>query len=158
MSAKSSAVSEPAERVLVITRIFDAPRELVFKAWTEPERIVQWMGPKGFTSSIAGAMDVRPGGSYRFHMRGPDGVDHWQQGVYREIVPPQRLVCTYAWADAAGNPTRPETLLTLSFEDLGDKTKFTLHQAVFESVTARDAHEGGWSSSLERLGEYLATA
>jgi uncharacterized protein YndB with AHSA1/START domain len=78
--------------------------------------------------------------------------------VYREIVEPERLSYTYAWADAQGRPTRPETILTLTFEEQGNKTKFTLHQALFESVTARDAHQGGWSSSLERLAEYLAAA
>ena len=78
------------------------------------------------------------------------------QGVYREIVEPERIVCTYVWTDADGIPTRPETLLTLTFEADGQKTKLTLHQAVFESVTARDAHEEGWTSSLERLTEYLA--
>jgi uncharacterized protein YndB with AHSA1/START domain len=153
MNAENSAQTE--ERVLVLTRIFDAPRDLVWKAWTEPERVVQWMGPRGFTSTILKA-DFRPGGAYRFHMRGPDGTDHWQQGVYREIVEPERIVCTYAWADAEGKATRPETLLTVSFAEQGDRTMLTLHQAVFESVTARDLHGEGWSSSLERLAESLA--
>jgi uncharacterized protein YndB with AHSA1/START domain len=145
-----------AERVLVITRIFDAPRSLVYKAWTDPERMVQWMGPRGFTGTIL-ALDMRPGGAYRFHLRGPDGEDHWQQGVCREAVEPERLSFTYAWADAQGNPTRPETVVTLTFEDLGGRTRLTLHQAVFESVTARDLHQGGWSSSLDRLAEHVAS-
>jgi uncharacterized protein YndB with AHSA1/START domain len=153
MNTENSAQTE--ERELVLTRVFDAPRDLVWKAWTEPERVVQWMGPRGFTSTILKA-DFRPGGAYRFHMRGPDGTDHWQQGVYREIVKPERIVCTYAWADAEGKATRPETLLTVSFAEQGDKTMLTLHQAVFESVTARDLHGEGWSSSLERLAECLA--
>jgi uncharacterized protein YndB with AHSA1/START domain len=145
-----------AQRELAITRIFDAPRDLVFKCWTEPEHVARWMGPRGFFSTVLD-YDLRPGGSYRFHMRAPDGNDHWQQGVFQEIVPPERLVRTYCWADANGNPTRPETLLTLTFADLGGKTKLTLHQAVFESVSARDQHQGGWSSSLDRLTEYLTT-
>jgi uncharacterized protein YndB with AHSA1/START domain len=157
MATRSSApTTDSAQRVLVITRVFDAPRDLVFKAWSEPERLVQWFGPKGFTSTVVGSMDPRRGGAYRFHMRGPDESDHWVQGVYREIVEPERIVCTYVWTDATGNPTRPETLLTLTFEEHGRKTKLTLHQAVFESITARDAHEEGWTSSLERLTEYLA--
>jgi uncharacterized protein YndB with AHSA1/START domain len=157
MAARSSAATtDSAQRVLVITRVFDAPRDLVFKAWSEPERLVQWFGPKGFTSTVVGSMDPRTGGAYRLHMRGPDGDDHWVQGVYREIVEPERIVCTFVWTDAAGIPTRPETLLTLSFEADGQRTKLTLHQAVFESVTARDEHEGGWTGSLERLTEYLA--
>jgi uncharacterized protein YndB with AHSA1/START domain len=157
MAARSSAATiDSAERVLVITRIFDAPRDLVFNAWSEPERLVQWFGPKGFTSTVVGSMDPRPGGAYRFHMRGPDGSDHWVQGAYHEILDPERIVCTYVWTDADGNPTRPETLLTLTFEEQVEKTKLTLHQAVFESVTARDAHDEGWTSSLERLADYLA--
>jgi uncharacterized protein YndB with AHSA1/START domain len=70
----------------------------------------------------------------------------------------ERLVSTFAWADAEGKPTRPETVLTVSLAEQGGKTKLTLHQAIFESVTARDQHNGGWSSSLERLAEYLAKA
>ena len=156
MGAAANLVTEPADRVLVITRIFDAPRSLVFKAWTEPEHMVNWFGPRGFTSKVL-KNDLRPGGAYRIHMRGPDGDDHWSQGVFREIVPPERLVMVGSWADADGNPTRPETTLTLLFEDVGGKTRLTLHNAVFESVTARDLHEGGWGSSLDCLAEYLAT-
>ena len=156
MGAAANLVTEPADRVLVITRIFDAPRSLVFKAWTEPEHMVNWFGPRGFTSKVL-KNDLRPGGAYRIHMRGPDGDDHWSQGVFREIVPPERLVMVGSWADADGNPTRPETTLTLLFEDVGGKTRLTLHNAVFESVTARGLHEGGWSTSLDCLAEYLAT-
>ena len=157
MAARSSAVTEPAERVLVITRVFDAPRALVFKVWTEPEHLIRWWGPRGFTSAIL-VNDVRPGGVYRFHMRGPEGDDHWSQGVYREIVEPEQLIMSWSWADANGKPTSPETLLTVTFEEHAGKTKLTLHQAIFESITARDAHQGGWASSLDRLAEYLTTA
>jgi uncharacterized protein YndB with AHSA1/START domain len=156
MAARSSAATEAADRVLVITRVFDAPRDLVFKAWIEPEHLVHWWGPRGFTSTIL-ANDVRPGGAYRFHRRGPEGDDHWSQGVYREVVKPERIVMAGAWADVNGKPVSPETLLTVTFEEHNGKTKLTLHQAVFESVTARDAHQNGWTSSLERLAEYLAT-
>lgn len=157
MTAENSAATQMAERELVIERIFDASRRLVFKAWTDPEHMVHWFGPRGFTSTIL-KNELRPGGSYRIHMRGPDGDDHWTQGVYREIVEPQRLVMAGSWADSEGNPTRPETILTLTFEEHDGKTKLTLRQAIFESVTARDAHKGGWTSSLDRLTEYLATA
>jgi uncharacterized protein YndB with AHSA1/START domain len=156
MGAAANLVTEPADRVLKIERVFDAPRSLVFKAWTEPEHIAKWWGPRGFTSTVLKS-DLRPGGAYRIHMLGPDG-DHWTQGIYREVVPPERLVMVGSWADAQGNPTRPETTLTLLFEDLGGKTRLTLHNAVFESVTARDLHQGGWASSLDCLAEYLATA
>ncbi|MHB8384153.1 MAG: SRPBCC domain-containing protein [Candidatus Binataceae bacterium] len=157
MAATSNATAIPAERELIITRIFDAPRKVVYQAWADPEQMVKWLGPKGFTGKII-KMDIRPGGSYRFYMRDPEGGDHWQQGVFREIVEGERIVQTYAWADAEGNAIRPETLLTVTFEDHGAKTKLTLHQAVFESVTARDMHRGGWNSALDRLEEILARA
>jgi uncharacterized protein YndB with AHSA1/START domain len=157
MAARSEAAVQDAERTLVITRIFDAPRPLVWRAWTDPDHMVRWFGPKGFSGQVL-AMDARVGGSYHFYMRGPQNDDHWLVGQYREILEPERLCYTYAWADAQGRPTRPETVLTLTFEEQGNKTKFTLHQALFESVTARDLHQGGWSSSLERLAEYLAAA
>lgn len=157
MAATSNAAAIPAQRELVITRVFDAPRTAVYNAWADPEQMVKWLGPKGFTSKII-KMDARPGGAYRFYMRDPQGGDHWQQGVFREIVEFERIVQTYAWADAAGNPTGPETLLTVTFEDHGAKTRLTLHQAVFESVTARDMHRGGWTSALDRLDEVLAQA
>ncbi len=151
----NAAASETADRVLVITRIFDAPPSLVFKAWTEPEHLARWQGPRGFTTTVLSG-DLRPGGSYRMHMRGPQGDDHWLQGSYREIREPDRLVFTSCWTDQHGNPNGPETTLTLTFEPHGAKTRFTLHQAGFESVTARDLHRGGWNSSLDRLAEYVA--
>jgi uncharacterized protein YndB with AHSA1/START domain len=156
MAAGSKTVTAPAERTLVITRVFDAPRELVFQAWTDPRHLVNWMGPRGFRSSVEHS-DLRVGGGYRIHMRGPEGEDHWTQGTFREILAPERLVMAGCWADAQGNPTSPETLLTISFEDNEGQTRMTLHQAVFESVTARDEHRGGWNSSFDRLAEYLAT-
>jgi uncharacterized protein YndB with AHSA1/START domain len=152
----SSPATEPVDRVLVITRVFDAPRELVFKAWTDPQHLVHWMGPRGFKSTVMHS-DLRAGGAYRIHMRGPEGDDHWTQGVFREIVEPERLVMVGSWADANGNPISPETVLTITLEEDGGKTRLTLHQAIFESITARDGHRGGWNSSLDRLAEYLAT-
>ncbi len=157
MGAAVNLVSEPADRVLKIERVFNAPRSLVFKAWTESEHIARWWGPRGFTAKVL-KNDLRPGGAYRIYMRGPENDDHWTQGIYREVVPPERLVMVGSWADAQGNPTRPETTLTLLFEDVAGKTRLTLHNAVFESVTARDLHQGGWTSALDCLAEYLATA
>jgi uncharacterized protein YndB with AHSA1/START domain len=153
----SSASIEISERELVLTRIFDAPRELVFKAWTDPLQRARWIGPRSFTGTVL-QMDLRPGGTYRFHMRSAEGNNHWLQGVYREIVPPERLVCTFLWCDAVGNPTQPETLLTVTFEEHEGKTLLTLHQRLFESVTARDAHRIGWSSSFERLANCVEGA
>ena len=88
-------------------------------------------------------------------MRSPEGTEHWKQGVYREVVEPERLVFTFAWEDAEGNPGH-ETVVTVTFTEHSAKTKLTLHQGVFETVTARDGHRSGWTSTLERLADYLA--
>src|SRR5215469_5452726 len=128
-----AVVADAPEGILVIERIFEAPRELVFKCWAEPEHFARWIGPQNFRSTIL-AWELRLGGKYLIHKRGPDGQDHRQQGVFREIVPPDRIVRTYCWADANGRPTRPETLLTVRFVDMDGRTKLVLHQAIFESV------------------------
>jgi uncharacterized protein YndB with AHSA1/START domain len=146
---------EAADRELVVTRVFDAPRDIVFGAWTDSKQAAQWWGPQGFTT-ISCEMDVRPGGVYRACMRSPEGTRHCRRGIYREVVAPERLVFTYAWEDANGNPGH-ETIVTVTFDNVGGKTGLTLHQAVFETVSARDAHHGGWSSCLERFAGYLAT-
>jgi uncharacterized protein YndB with AHSA1/START domain len=153
MAAAPDAASATADRELVITRVFDAPRRLVFKAWTDPEKLARWWGPQGFETQSCRA-DVRPGGLYRASMRSPQGSTHTRQGVYREVVEPERLVFTFAWEDAQGHPGH-ETVVTVTFDELGPKTRLTLHQAIFETVTARDAHQGGWTSCMERLAEYL---
>ena len=153
---RSSTAETPAERELLITRVFGAPRPLVFKAWTEPDRLVRWWGPQGYTMPSC-SMDVRRGGVFRFCMRAPDGTDHWLRGVYREIAEPERLVFSWAWEDAEGRPGH-ETLVTVTFAEDGAKTKLTLQHAVFESVTARNTHQSGWASALDRFSDYLATA
>jgi uncharacterized protein YndB with AHSA1/START domain len=154
MSITADAAALSAERELVITRIFEAPRRLVFEMWTEPEHLVCWWGPRGCTT-ISGRMDVRPGGAWSRLMRARDGSLICKHGVYREIVMPERLVFTYVTDDAAGDPG-PETLVTVTFTDLGGKTRLTLHQVGFESVLAREAHHGGWTSCLKRLAEHLS--
>jgi uncharacterized protein YndB with AHSA1/START domain len=141
------------ERTLVITRLLDAPRDMVFAAWVDQDQAAQWWGPKGFTS-VSCTMDVRVGGVWRRVMKSPDGAELCARGVYREIAAPERLVFTYAWErnpEHAGH----ETLVTLTFADLGDKTELTLRQAVFETVAARDGHRGGWLGCLERFAEFL---
>lgn len=139
--------------VLSITRILDAPRELVFKVWSQPEHLARWWGPKNF-SLPSSKMDFRPGGAFDFVMRGPDG-DHRLQGVYREIIQPERLSFSWRWIDEPEERAGPETLVTVTLERLGQKTKLTLHQARFETLTARDAHYSGWSESLDRLAAYV---
>jgi len=156
MDARTSVAVDAADRELVVTRILDAPRRLVFQAWTEPDRAARWWGPQGFTT-IYCDMEVRPGGTFRASMRSPEGTVHCRRGVYREVVEPERLVFTFAWEDAQGKPG-PETVVTVTFADLDGKTELTLRQTVFETVAARDSHRRGWTSTLERFAEYLANA
>lgn len=150
---------------LLITRIFNAPRELVWKAWTEPERVMRWWGPKGFTSPIC-KIDLRVGGSYLFCMRSPDGEDFWSTGVYRELVPPKRLVCTDSFADKNGNvvpatyygmsPDFPlELQVTLTLEEHDDKTKMTLEHVGIPPGTMMELTGQGWNESFDKLAEYL---
>jgi uncharacterized protein YndB with AHSA1/START domain len=157
MAARSSTATPSAERELVITRIFDAPRELVFKAWTDPRHVAQWWGPKGFTNPVC-EMDVRPGGALRIVMRAPDGADHAMKGVFREVVEPERLVFTNIAVDAKGN-TLLEGLTIVTFAEHGGKTKLTL-QTSAAGVAAEAAQmlagmEQGWTQSLDRLEDCL---
>lgn len=156
MGARSNPLMESANREVVITRVFDAPRSLVFKAWTDPEHRMRWWGPHGFTTSSC-KMDLRAGGAWRICMRGPDGHEDRQQGVFREIVEPERLVFSYAFEDEAGKPGH-ETVVTVTFADLGAKTQLTIHHAVFETVAVRDDHVRGWNEALDHLAQYVTQA
>ncbi len=153
------------EQALVIERIFDAPRELVWKAWTEPERVVRWWGPKGYTSPGCN-IDLRVGGSYLWCMRSPEGQDLWSTGVYREIAPFERIVCTNSFADEDGNVVPAshygitadlplEMLATVTLEDLGAKTKLTLRHEGFPPGEMRDGAGVGWNESFDKLAESL---
>lgn len=157
----STAQANPsAARELTITRILDAPRDLVFKAWTDPQHMAQWWGPKGFTNPVCD-MDVRPGGKIRIHMRAPDGVVHPMTGVFNEFVPPERLVFTAVAEDMAGNPLL-EALTTVTFAEHGGKTKLTVQaSAVGLAPTAPQmlaGMEAGWNQSLDRLAALVAKA
>jgi uncharacterized protein YndB with AHSA1/START domain len=150
-----ASISATADRELVVTRVIDAPRRLVFKAWTQPEHVARWWGPQGFTT-IHCEMDIRVGGTYRCGMRSPQGTEHWKHGVYREIVEPERIVFTFAWENADGNPGH-ELLTTVTFAEQGAKTKLTLHQSGFEAIEGRDSHVTGWTSCFERFADYMLT-
>ena len=143
------------ERTLVIKRVLDAPRELVFAAWADPAQAAQWWGPKGFTT-ISAEMDVRVGGAWRRRMRSPEGSEHVSRGVYREIVRPERLIFTFSWEQGGASGHGPETVVALTFVDLGDgRTELTLRQEGFATVEGRDDHNRGWSGALDRLADYL---
>ena len=154
MDTRTSIDVDARERELVITRIIDAPRHLVFQAWTEPDRVMRWWGPQGFVTTYSD-MDIRPGGAFRVCMRSPEGTEHWKQGIYREVVAPERLVFTFAWEDAERKPGH-QTLVTVTFAERGDRTELMLHQAVFETVETCNDHRRGWTSTLQRFAEYLA--
>jgi uncharacterized protein YndB with AHSA1/START domain len=147
--------TRPGGHELFITRVLDAPRTLVFRAWSSPEHLVRWWGPRGFTT-FSFTMDFRPGGAWRAGMRSPDGLDYWMQGIYREIAPPERLAFTFAWDDAHGQPT-DDTLVTVSFIEENGRTRLAFHQAPFAAVEQRDAHVGGWNAAFDCLVEYLGT-
>ena len=153
METSSSAESTAGHEV-VITRIFDAPRALVFKAWTDPEHLAKWFGPRGFTATVH-QNDARTGGAYHFHMRGPNIDDQWR-GTYREVVAPERIVFT--WPKTVRHPEVTDTIVTVTLEDVGGKTRLTLRHATFHSGAQRDDHNGGWNSTLDRLADYIVTA
>jgi uncharacterized protein YndB with AHSA1/START domain len=153
MAVATNANQATAQHELVITRTFDAPRNLVFKAWTAPEHMVRWLGPHNFTAPSC-KMDFRPGGAYRACICAPDGKEYWMRGIYREIVEPERLVFTFSWEED-GERGR-ETMITITFGEQGDKTRMTFRQAFFETVENRDSHHGGWTECFERLAQFLA--
>jgi uncharacterized protein YndB with AHSA1/START domain len=143
------------DSTLVISHVFDAPRELVYAAWTERRHLNQWQGaPEGFTVTVQ-EYDIRPGGAFRICMHAPDGSDHWLQGIYREVVPSERLVFTHTWLDAAG-ATGHETLVTITFTERGDRTELTLRQTGLASTASRDGHREGWASTFTNLARYLS--
>jgi uncharacterized protein YndB with AHSA1/START domain len=157
VDARNNPDSEQ-DRTIVTTRVLDAPRELVFEAWTDPKHLVKWWGPNGFTTTVR-AIDVRPGGVWRFVMHGPDGVDYENRIVYDEIVKPERLVYRHSGGDDV-EPVQFQT--TVTFEDLGGKTRLTM-RAVFPSAAERNrvaeeygAIEGA-EQTLGRLAAHLAT-
>jgi uncharacterized protein YndB with AHSA1/START domain len=140
----------PAEQTLVIRRTFDAPRDLLWKVWSDAEQAKNWWGPEGFTAPVV-ELNVRPGGKWRAMMRSPDGKELWQHGVYREIVPPEKTSFTFIWDE---NP-EAETLVTITFEARGNKTDMVFRQTPFTSVEDRNAQEGGWNESFDRFAAYL---
>lgn len=163
-SAKPARSADPAHD-LVIVRVFDAPRELVWRAWTESRHFKQWWGPKDFTTPVC-VMDLRVGGAYLWCMRGPDGKDYFSTGVFREIVPMSRLVYTDSLADANGKVVPAsyygvpgdlpaETLVTVTFEDDGPRTRMTLRHAGMPAGTHSEMASEGWNQSFDKLAASL---
>lgn len=153
------------ETVLVITRDFDASPELVWKAWTDPEHIKLWWGPKNFTAPFS-RIDLSVGGTYLLCMRSPEGQEYWTTGVYREIIPLKRIVYTDSFSDENGNVVSSsyyglgedfplELLVTVSFEDTGGKTRMTLRHEGLPAGEIKDMTGTSWNESFDKLEESL---
>jgi uncharacterized protein YndB with AHSA1/START domain len=136
---------------LTIKRRFNAPPAKVFAAWTDPEKVKRWMGP-GDVKVLAIEGDACTGGRFRWLMQAPDGEHHDVSGIYREVIPNEKLVFTWAWKST---PER-ESLVTVTVKPDGDGTLMTLTHEQFFDETARDNHNKGWTSAVDKLGEYLS--
>lgn len=164
--AQMKAVAEAMPKnELTITRVFDAPREQVWKAWTDPEHVKRWWGPKDYTAPVC-EIDLREGGKYLYCMRSPEGQNYWSTGVYREIVEPERIVCTDSFADEKGNVVPAthysmsvdfplELQLTVTFEVHEGKTKITLLHAGIPAGQMSALAEAGWNESFDKLAASL---
>ncbi|MFC5468093.1 SRPBCC domain-containing protein [Cohnella suwonensis] len=168
MSEHQAATSE-----FVISRTFNAPRDLVFKAWSEAEHLQHWWGPKGLAISVA-TLDFRPGGTFHYCMKAPDGNEMWGKFVYREIVPAEKIVFVNSFSDPEGNIVRPPFLLTfplevlnvLTFDEQDGKTTLTLRGGpinatedelkLYESM--HDSMQQGFTGTFDQLEEHLAKA
>jgi uncharacterized protein YndB with AHSA1/START domain len=141
---------------LVMTRLFDAPRELVFKAWTDPVFAKNWWGPRNYPA-VHLEMDVRLGGAWRICLRSPEtGKELWQGGIFRQISPPGRLSFTFAWEEEGERGL--QTFVSVTFTDEGGKTRMEFRQTPFQSAVERDGHRYGWNSTFDRLTDYLGQA
>jgi uncharacterized protein YndB with AHSA1/START domain len=169
-------MAEQASKDFVMSRVFDVPRDLLWKCFTDPERMKHWWGPKGFTV-IASKMDLRVGGTYHYGMKAPDGSLMWGLFTYREIMPQERIVFVNSFSDEKGGVTRHpaaptwplKMLSTFTFEDVpGGKTRFTVRwqalnatpeeQATFDGDQSRVSMTNGWSGTMDQLEAYLAEA
>ncbi len=159
-TAPNSPAAPPgldSDGALVITRVFDAPREAVFEAWTRAEHFARWFGPHGTTLPVC-EVDARPGGALRFLHRHANGEDVWVRGVYLEVVAPERLVIATAFTDPDGNDAeRPgfgrESRITVTFAEEGGGTRLTMRQT---GLVADQGEGEGWMETMDRLAEFLA--
>ena len=142
------------DRTLIVERVFRAPPEKVFQAWTDPEILTKWWGPAGATIPECD-LDARPGGTWRTVMDNPNGESYTVSGVFRELAPPDRLVMTWGWQQEDGSRGH-ETEIVVTFEDVPEGTRLRLVQSVFENVEQRDMHGMGWRSSFDDLDRMFA--
>jgi uncharacterized protein YndB with AHSA1/START domain len=151
MKIETSAAND-----LVINRIFDAPRAIVFQMWTDPEHAKSWWGCDEFRARRM-EMDVRPGGAWRSYLQSKSGDELRLGGEFREVIKPEKLVFTFAWdkSNEAG-PGGGETLVTVTFVEQNGKTLMNFRHSRFESVELRDNHQLGWASGFKRLDEQFS--
>jgi uncharacterized protein YndB with AHSA1/START domain len=159
MTSKTDA-APTSDRELVLTRLIDAPRDKLFKAWTDPALLKQWFAPKPYTTPVA-ETDVRPGGASLIVMRGPDGQDLPNRGVYLEVIANERLVFTDAYTKAWEPSAKPFMTVILTFENEAGKTRYTARVRHW-SVADREAHEKmgfhqGWGQCTDQLAALVAT-
>ncbi len=136
-------------------RVLPAPRARVFRAFTEPDELAKWWGPKGFTAPSV-ELDLRLGGNYRIAMQPPDGDLFYLSGEFREVDPPAQLAYTFRWEDP--DPDDQETVVTLAFGDLGESTELVVTQRAFATEGRRALHDQGWTDSLDRLQDLMSPA
>ncbi len=144
---------DPGGLILHLEKVLQAPKERVFAACVEPEKLAEWWGPAGFTTHRV-ELDVRDGGRYRITMQPPEGEAFHLRGEYSEVDPPRRLMYTFEWEEP--DPDDQETVVTLSFLDDRAGTKFILDQGPFATEARYELHEAGWTETLERLAQFLA--
>jgi uncharacterized protein YndB with AHSA1/START domain len=155
-SAGNSATLEADDRVLIIERVFNAPREMVWDAFTDPKHLLQWIGPR-LHPAVDYKADARPGGRWRGCLRSPDGKEElWQSGVFHEVTRPERLVYTFQWDKRSADDFTFATLITIHFTDEGAQTRMRFQQTYFNTKANRDGHISGWNSAFDRLEDYLA--
>jgi uncharacterized protein YndB with AHSA1/START domain len=145
--------ARPSQLTLHMKRVLPAPRSLVFRACTEPEELAKWWGPRGFTAPSV-EIDLRVGGSYRIAMQPPEGELFHLTGEFREVDPPGRLAYTFRWEDP--DPDDQETVVTLSFRDLGESTELVVAQGPFATEPRHALHDDGWTDSLDRLEKLMS--
>ena len=145
--------TEGDERALRLTRYFDAPREIVFRAWTDPSWLVRWMGPQECTCPHA-ETDLRIGGALKIAIRNAEGTDHWAHGIYQTVETPARLSFTWRWEQDDGTMGH-EMLIDIKFLERGDGTELVFTQTRFPTDESRDQHEGGWTGAMESLADAL---
>jgi uncharacterized protein YndB with AHSA1/START domain len=155
-STAKSLVDRPSEREVTFSRLLDAPRELVWGVWSDPKHLHEWFGPAGFTTTTH-EFSFAPGGVWRFIMHGPDGTDYPNRIVFREIVPPSRLVYENGW-DLPGAPL--DFMVVVTFDAVGAKTRLSIHFTFADAEALRTAVERygvleGGTQTLDRIAEYL---